>query len=76
LAVITFHSLEDRVVKNFGRTLARDYLAEGDVDIPELRKPAKPKLKLVNRKAIQPMQAEIEENPRSRSAQLRIFEKV
>jgi 16S rRNA (cytosine1402-N4)-methyltransferase len=76
LAVITFHSLEDRVVKDFGRTLARDYVVVGEVDVPELRKPAQPKLKLVNRKAIQPTQEEIEGNPRSRSAQLRVFEKI
>ena len=76
IAVITFHSLEDRVVKDFGRTLARDYVVVGEVDVPELRKPAQPKLKLVNRKAIQPTQEEIEGNPRSRSAQLRVFEKI
>jgi 16S rRNA (cytosine1402-N4)-methyltransferase len=76
LAVITFHSLEDRVVKDFGRTLARDYVVTGEVDVPELRQPTQPKLKLVNRKAIQPTEAEIKENPRSRSAQLRIFEKI
>lgn len=76
LAVITFHSLEDRVVKDFGRTLARDYVVTGEVDVPELRKPAKPKLKLVNRKGIQPTQTEVDENPRSRSAQLRVFEKI
>jgi 16S rRNA (cytosine1402-N4)-methyltransferase len=76
LAVITFHSLEDRVVKNFGRELSRDYVVAGDVDVPELRKPAQPKLKIVSRKAIQPTQTEIDENPRSRSAQLRVFEKI
>ncbi len=75
LAVITFHSLEDRVVKEFGRTMSRDYVATGEVDVPELRKPAAPKLKWVNRKAILPTQKEIDENPRSRSAQLRVFEK-
>ncbi len=76
LAVITFHSLEDRVVKDFGRTLARDYTVIGDVDVPELRQPAMPKLKLVTRKAILPTELEIEENPRSRSAQLRVMEKI
>ena len=76
MAVITFHSLEDRVVKNFGRELSRDYVVSGEIDVPELRKPAQPKLKMVNRKAIQPTQMEIGENPRSRSAQLRIFEKI
>jgi 16S rRNA (cytosine1402-N4)-methyltransferase len=76
LAVITFHSLEDRMVKEWGRRLARDYEVAGEVDIPELRKPIKPKLILVNRKAIKPSDAEVEENPRSRSAQLRVFEKI
>ena len=53
LAVITFHSLEDRVVKEFGREQARDYTFDGPVDVPELR-----------------------DNPRSRSAQLRVMEKI
>ncbi len=76
LAVITFHSLEDRMVKEWGRTLARDYEVIGDVDVPELRKPVQPKLILVSRKAIKPGEAELKENPRSRSAQLRVFEKI
>jgi 16S rRNA (cytosine1402-N4)-methyltransferase len=76
LAVITFHSLEDRVVKDFGRAGARDYTFAGGVDVPELRKPRTPELKIVNRKAIMPGEAELAENPRSRSAQLRVFEKI
>ena len=76
LAVITFHSLEDRMVKEFGRERTRDYTFEGEVDVPELRKPRVPELRWVQRKAIQPGEAEQKENPRSRSAQLRVFEKV
>ncbi len=76
LAVITFHSLEDRTVKEWGRKMARDYEVTGDVDIPELRKPVAPKIKLVHRKAIQPSEEEQKNNPRSRSAQLRVFEKI
>jgi 16S rRNA (cytosine1402-N4)-methyltransferase len=76
LAVITFHSLEDRVVKDFGRARARDYTFTGGVDVPELREPRAPELELVTRKAIQPGAAELVENPRSRSAQLRVFEKL
>jgi len=76
LAVITFHSLEDRVVKDFGRARARDYTFTGGVDVPELREPRAPELKLVTRKAIQPGAAEVAQNPRSRSAQLRVFEKL
>ena len=76
LAVITFHSLEDRVVKEFGREKSRDYTFSGDVDVPELRRPRKPEMTWVNRKAITPGQAELKENPRSRSAQLRVLEKI
>ncbi len=76
LAVLTFHSLEDRVVKEFGRVRARDYSFPGEVDVPELRTPQAPVLKLVTRKALKPGAAELAENPRSRSAQLRVMEKV
>src|ERR1051325_3283379 len=75
LAVITFHSLEDRVVKTFGRARAQEYTFTGGVDVPELRKPRAPELKLVSRKAIKPGEAEVAQNPRSRSAQLRVMEK-
>jgi 16S rRNA (cytosine1402-N4)-methyltransferase len=76
LAVITFHSLEDRVVKEFGRERTRDYEFEGDVDVPELRRPRVPEMRWAQRKAIKPGAAELEANPRSRSAQLRILEKI
>jgi 16S rRNA (cytosine1402-N4)-methyltransferase len=76
LAVITFHSLEDRMVKEFGRARARNYTFPGDVDIPELREPRAPELTLVTRKAVKPGAVELRENPRSRSAQLRVMEKV
>ena len=76
LAVITFHSLEDRLVKEFGRERARDYTFEGEVDVPELRKPGTPELRWVQRKAIRPGAAELKANPRARSAQLRVLEKI
>ena len=75
LAVITFHSLEDRVVKLFGRERARDYTFDGE-DVPELRTPCEPEIKLISRKAIMPGEAELADNPRSRSAQLRVMEKM
>ena len=75
LVVITFHSLEDRIVKLFGREKARDYTFEGE-DVPELRQPCVPEVKLISRKAIMPSEAELAENPRSRSAQLRVMEKM
>lgn len=76
LAVITFHSLEVRLLKEFGNERTRDYAVEGEVDVPELRKPRKPELRWVQRKAIQPGEAELNANPRSRSAQLRVLEKT
>ncbi len=76
LAVITFHSLEDRVVKQFGRARTQDYTFPGGVDVPELRVPRVPEFSWVNRKAIKPGEAELAENPRSRSAQLRVLEKL
>jgi len=76
LAVITFHSLEDRIVKDFGRARARDYTFTGGMDIPELREPRAPELKWLQRKAIRPSEAEVASNPRSRSAQLRVMQKV
>ena len=76
LAVITFHSLEDRVVKEFGREKSRDYTFSGEVDVPELRRPRVPELKWISRKAILPGVVELRENSRSRSAQLRVLEKI
>jgi 16S rRNA (cytosine1402-N4)-methyltransferase len=76
LAVITFHSLEDRMVKEFGRARARDYTFTGGVDVPELREPRAPEVIWVHRKAVKPGAAELAENPRSRSAQLRVLEKL
>ncbi len=76
LAVITFHSLEDRMVKDFGRARARDYTFTGGVDVPELRRSRTPEAKWLTRKAIRPGTAELAENPRSRSAQLRVLERL
>jgi len=76
LAVVTFRSAEDRIVKDFGRARAQDYAFTGGVDVPELREPRAPELKLVPRKAIKPGEAELAENVRSRSAQLRVMEKL
>lgn len=74
LVVITFHSLEDRVVKEFGRARAREYTFAGEVDVPELRQPRTPEARWVTRKALRPSAAEMLQNPRSRSAQVRVLE--
>ncbi len=75
LAVITFHSLEDRMVKEFGRRLARDYDFDGEVDVPELRTP-RPAQALWVAKKVKPSPAELDKNPRARSAQLRALKKL
>jgi 16S rRNA (cytosine1402-N4)-methyltransferase len=76
LVAITFHSLEDRMVKDFGRARARDYTFTGGMDVPELRRPRAPELKWLQRKALRPAAAEVAANPRSRSAQMRVMEKL
>jgi len=75
LAVITFHSLEDRLVKDFGRALERDYVVPGEVDVPELRQPKVPEAQIVTRKPVVPGEEELQLNPRARSAKLRVIEK-
>ena len=76
LAVITFHSGEDRLVKQFSRRMAKPYTVRGDVDVPELREPREPLARELSRKAIKPSDAEVGRNPRSRSAQMRAMEKL
>jgi 16S rRNA (cytosine1402-N4)-methyltransferase len=73
LAVISFHSLEDRIVKDFFREQSKDR-----VNLPYERiyeEERKATLKEVNRKPITPSEQEIKSNPRARSAKLRIVEK-
>ncbi|HEX4877965.1 MAG TPA: 16S rRNA (cytosine(1402)-N(4))-methyltransferase RsmH [Chitinophagaceae bacterium] len=72
VAIITFHSLEDRLVKNFFR--------RGSFEEPEENpfintEPAN-ELVIINKKPILPSQQELKQNPRSRSAKLRVAEKV
>lgn len=78
LAVITFHSLEDRLVNEFMRSEARDYdlPASAPADQPHLRQARAPRGIRVTRKAIRPGPVEQAANPRSRSAQLRVLEKL
>ena len=71
LAVITYHSLEDRLVKNF----MRSGNFEGDIEKDFFGRVATP-WRLVNGKPIVPDEAEVERNPRSRSAKLRVAEKI
>jgi len=74
LAVISFHSLEDRIVKDFFREQSRDHINPPYEQIYEVERRAI--LKEVNRKPITPSEDEIKNNPRARSAKLRIAEKT
>lgn len=71
LVVLTYHSLEDRMVKNFMKAGNVEGRAEQDF-FGRINAPLRP----VNNKVIVPDEAEIERNPRSRSAKLRIAEKM
>lgn len=74
LTVISYHSLEDRIVKQFMRYAASSCLCPPGTII--CRCGHVPTLKLISRKVIKPTSLEIESNPRSRSAKLRIAERV
>ena len=73
LAVITFHSLEDRIVKQKLRDLATGCICPPEFPVCVCGR--KPKLKLITRKPIVSGEAELETNPRARSAKLRVAEK-
>jgi 16S rRNA (cytosine1402-N4)-methyltransferase len=74
LAVVTFHSLEDRIVKRF-LALRSGAAPGGSRHAPETRGPA-PGFRLATRKAVAPDAAEIAANPRARSAKLRVARRL
>lgn len=74
IAIITFHSLEDRIVKQTFASLAQGCTCPRSFPICVCGN--KPKIKLVNKKPILPSEEELEVNPRSRSAKLRIAERI
>ena len=74
LAVITFHSLEDRIVKNAMAEAAKGCTCPPEFPVCVCGK--KPTLKLISRKPITASEAELNDNPRSRSAKLRVAEKL
>lgn len=74
IAVIAFHSLEDRIVKNFFRDRSREWLDRPEW--PEPRRNPDYDLKVVTPKPVESSQEEQRANPRSRSAKLRVAEKI
>ena len=74
LAVISFHSLEDRIVKDFFRALSKDQVNPPYEKIYEVERKAT--LKEITRKPVTPTEEEIKANPRARSAKLRVSEKT
>ena len=74
IAVITFHSLEDRIVKETYADLAAGCTCPRSFPVCVCGK--KPRISLINKKPILPTEQELQDNPRSRSAKLRIAEKL
>jgi 16S rRNA (cytosine1402-N4)-methyltransferase len=73
-AVISFHSLEDRIVKEYFREQSKDLVNPPYEKIYQVERKAV--IKLVNKKPILPSEEEVKDNPRARSAKLRVVEKL
>ncbi|MFW5979817.1 MAG: 16S rRNA (cytosine(1402)-N(4))-methyltransferase RsmH [Bacillota bacterium] len=74
ICIISFHSLEDRIVKHSFRYLAKDCICPPDLPVCRCNK--KSKVKVITKKPVRPAKEEIEKNPRARSAKLRVAERV
>ncbi|MDP3900186.1 MAG: 16S rRNA (cytosine(1402)-N(4))-methyltransferase RsmH [bacterium] len=74
IAVVSFHSLEDRIVKNFFRTQAKDCVCPSEIPICQCGHQRS--LKIINKKVITPSIGEIKNNARSRSAKLRVAQRI
>ena len=74
LLIITFHSLEDRIVKEYFRELYKDCICPPE--LPQCVCKKRRQIKIITRKPIIPTEEEIRDNPRSRSSKLRIAEKI
>ncbi|MDQ7033017.1 MAG: 16S rRNA (cytosine(1402)-N(4))-methyltransferase RsmH [Desulfonauticus sp.] len=74
IAIISFHSLEDRIVKQFFKQEARDCICPPQLPICQCNHRAR--LKILTKKPLGPDEREIVQNPRSRSAKLRVAEKI
>lgn len=76
LLVISFHSLEDRIVKQFFKEKSGEERGEEDVIYGGFKPAEEAQIRMISKKPITPSEAEIKENPRSRSSKLRIAEKL
>ncbi|MDP2920215.1 MAG: 16S rRNA (cytosine(1402)-N(4))-methyltransferase RsmH [Dehalococcoidia bacterium] len=74
LVVISYHSLEDRIVKHFTQRESRDCICPPNIPVCDCGHTAS--LRVVNKKIIIPSEEEIRDNPRSRSAKMRVAEKI
>jgi len=72
--IISFHSLEDRIVKDAFRSWGRDCICPPELPVCSCAR--EPKLRVLTRKPLRPPAEEISENPRARSAKLRIAERI
>ncbi|WP_143301050.1 16S rRNA (cytosine(1402)-N(4))-methyltransferase, partial [Candidatus Entotheonella palauensis] len=74
LGVLTFHSLEDRIVKRFFQQEAKGCICPPK--LPQCVCGRRPTLKVLTRKPVSPGATEVQDNPRSRSAHLRVSAKL
>ena len=74
IVVITFHSLEDRIVKNIFKKYSE--VPEIFKGMPDIPKEYQPLIKLINKKPLTPDESELNENSRSKSAKLRVIERI
>lgn len=74
IAVISYHSLEDRIVKDFFKLEAAAFQPSGNKLVPDTK--LEPTLRILTKKPIEASENELKENPRARSAKLRVAEKI
>lgn len=74
LVIISYHSLEDRIVKKFFKQEASDCLCPSN--LPACRCHHQARLKILTKKVIRPSEEEVRDNPRARSAKLRVVERI
>ena len=74
LVVISYHSLEDRIVKHFMQRESRDCICPPSIPVCQCKHTAS--FRLINKKVITPSEEELDANPRSRSARMRVAERI